>query len=427
MTRARFACIALSFALFAAAGCASGAKSDGEGKPQYAMTMKTAKRLQKVREYVDQKNYEAALEELDDIAGGAYLNPYERAKLFEARAGLHFATNEGAEVVKDLEQALSLESLPKQERLDATYNLAQAYFMLERFSESADAFARWAEESESPEPKQYYLIASAFSQAKRFDEALPYMKKAIDATSNPPEPWFQLLASLHYELEQNAELAAVLQRLADAYPKKEHLLQLSATHAALGQDDKALAALETLHAKGLLTEEKEVVSLARLQLKQRAPKKAAAVLDEHMKKGTVAKTPHNLVLLAQCFVAAGDTERATKALDAAGDSVADGEIWYGLAQVEAANGQWEKARDAVASAIRKGGLRAPGDAHLLLGVAHYHTKRKDAAIASLTAAKRHGAQTAQCADAWIKAIKSGKQAAKVECATSAAGAKAARK
>ena len=59
------------------------------------------------------------------------------------------------------------------------------------------------------------------------------------------------------------------------------------------------------------------------------------------------------------------------------------------------------------AAIAHGGLSSPGSAHLLLGVAHYNTKRKDAALASLGEAKRYP-DSAGCADQWIKLVKSGK-------------------
>jgi hypothetical protein len=425
MTRAaRLACFGLAAALFAGACGASGKKEADE--PKGSMTVKTMKKLGEVRELVEKKDWDGALAELDEISQGEYLNEYEKAKLLEMRAGVHLGKNGGPsdEVVQNLEQALALKAYGKEERLAATYNLAQGYFMLERFSESADAFARWAEEAEDPQPEQNYLIASSYAQAKRYADALPYAKKAVDASEKAPEPWFQLLASLHYELKQEAELAEVQKRLAAAYPKKEHLLQLSATYSDMGDDAKALQTLEQLHAKGKLTEPKEILALSRLYERAGQPLKGAALLEKGMRDGKIEKTPENLEALAMCYVAGNDADKALAALRAAGEEAGSGEVYFQLALLQGERGEWASARDAVAAAIQKGGLSSPGDAQLLLGISHYNTKRKDAALASLQEAKRYGAATSKCADQWIKIVKSGRAGAKADCGGTASGGSA---
>ena len=407
-----WACWTMAAAI-ALGGCVSSANKDSEEKPKGSITMKTAKRLKKVGEYAKKQEWEAALAELDEIAAGKYLNPYEKAMIWQARAGVHAAMLKPEEVVTDLEQALALDALSKQERIDATYNLGQAYLMSERFSESADTFARWAKEAEKQEPAQQFVIASAFANAKRFEEALPYAEKAVEGNEKPPEPWLKLLVSLHYELNHNAELVAVLERLNAAYPKKEYQLQLSEAYAAAGDEKKKLSTLEAALAKGQLTKENEIVALVTLRLRHGSPGKGAALLSERMQQGKVEKTAQNLELLAACWIAAEDAEHAEAVLESAGDE-AHGELYFNLGLLYAGRSEWSKARDALALAITRGGLSAPGEAQLLLGVAHYNTKRTDAALASLTAAKRH-ADVAGCADKWIKVVKSGKAGAKADC------------
>ena len=111
-----------------------------------------------------------------------------------------------------------------------------------------------------------------------------------------------------------------------------------------------------------------------------------------------------------CWLAANDSEHAASALASGGDVVASGELFLDLAKLQLARSQWVKARDSAAAAFAKGGLRSPGEAHLVLGVAHYYTKRKDAALAALSEAKKAPA-TAKCAEAWLQVAKSGKGAA----------------
>ncbi len=395
-------------------GCAHSGKGSDSEKPQYTITLKVAEQLKKVGELAQDKKWAEALAALDRIAEHKYLNPYERAMLWSARAGIHFAMNKTDEVVKDMEQAVAPHAMPEAQQLDAEFNLAEAYFTAERFSESADAFAKWEKRAKSPTPDNYYLIASAFAQAHRFAEGLPYAKKAVAGMKEPKEPWLQLLLSLHYELKQDPQVAAVLERLVASFPKKEYWLQLSATYEAMGKEDKALATLETANGKGLLTEEKDLVNLARMYLRAGAALKGAALLDKQMSAGKVSKSPENLDLLATCWVAGKDVEHAEAVLARAGDGVGSGNLYQEIGRLELVRGKWTKARDALSKAFQLGGLKAAGEAHLLLGIAHYKTKRKDAALASLGEAKKDKA-SAQCADEWIKAVKSSHSAVSPAC------------
>jgi hypothetical protein len=411
----KIACLALTSTLGAIGCAANTAETKGTDRPTYSLSMKFGEMMKKVAEDAKDKHWDEALADLDRVAAHKHLNPYERAAIFAARAGVHMAVNKTDEGVKDLEQAVALDAMPEEQQLDATYNLAQLYFTLDRFSEAADTFGKWAQRAKNPPPEKYYLTASAYAQAHRFAEALPFAKKAVEGMKEPKEPWLQLLVSLHYELHQEAELAAVLQRLTQLFPKKEYSLQLAATYQETNQNDKAVSALETAYEKGLLTEEKDLVNLARLYLRQPAPLKGAALLDKQMQAGKVSKTPQNLELLATCWVMGEDAEHAEAALKQAGDAVGSGQVYIELARIDVEHGAWIKARDALSSALQKGGLASPGEAHLLLGVVHYNTKRKDAALSSLAEAKRHP-ETAKCADEWIQLVKSGRPGTAGGCA-----------
>ncbi|MFI5306099.1 MAG: tetratricopeptide repeat protein [Polyangiales bacterium] len=424
MRRAR-AIVLLSSCVGLVLGCAHTSKGGASKDPTAScVTMKLAEQLRTIGDHAQKKEWDAALAALDKIAAKKNVSPCERAVLWNMRAGLHFALNKTDEVIKDLEQGVALNALHEDEQLDAEYNLGQAYFTMERFSESADTFGKWAQRANNVDPSKDYVVASAYSQAKRFAEALPYATKAVDGSKEPKEPWLQLLLSLHYELKQDSEVAAVLQKLIAAFPKKEYWLQLCATYQALGQDAKALATLDEAYTKGLLDEERDLVNLARLYQQQGAPLKAAALLDKHMASGTIKKSPELLELLATCWIKGKDPDHARAVLQKGGADVGTGELYLALGRLEAQRGHWAEARDAASTALQRGGLANPGDAHLLLGIAHHKTKRKDVALASLGEAKKSPA-SAPCAEEWIKAIKGG-AAAEPTCGMTASAPRAGR-
>jgi tetratricopeptide (TPR) repeat protein len=403
---ASFTSSTLFAATLCAFGCAHNAQSGGHDRPTYSISKKVAEDFQEVGEHAKKKEWDVALHKLDKMEQRSNLNPYEQAAIWKARAGVYFVQNDIEKSTAAQQKAVAFDAMPEDEQLEAEYNLALGYFMLERFNDSADSFGKWATHAKEVTPEQAFVVASAYSQARRFAEALPFAKKAVDADPQPKEAWLKLLLSLQFELDHDAEVAAVLERLVKSFPKPEYWLQLAAAYQAVGNAPKAVTTLEAARAKGALTAEKDLVNLARLYMQAGAPEKGAALLDEQMAAGKIKKTPETLELVAACWIASKNAERGEAAVKAAGENIS-GEAWLALARLNGEKGDWAKARDDTASAITHGGLRSPGSAHLLLGVAHYNTKRKDAALASLGEAKRYP-DSAGCADQWIKLVKAGK-------------------
>lgn len=399
--------ISIAFAIaLCTSGCAHNAQSSGKERPSYSLSKKVLEDFGEFGEHMKKKDWDGAAHKLDMMEKRSNLNPYEQASIWAARAGVFAAKNEFDKSVEALEKAVAFDAMPEENQLATEYNLAQGYFILERFNDSADTFGKWAAHAKEIKPEEAFVIASAYSQARRFAEALPFAQKAVDGAPEPKEPWLSLLLSLQFELDHDAEVAAVLERLVKSFPKAEYWLQLAAAYQALGNTQKAVATLETARSKGALTEEKDLVNLAKLYLQAGAPGKGAQLLEQQFSAGKIKKTPENLELLAACWIAAKDADRGEAAVKAAGEGVS-GEAWIALARLHAEKGDWAKVREDTALAISHGGLSSPGSAHLLLGVAHYNTKRKDAALASLGEAKRYP-DSAPCADQWIKLVKSGK-------------------
>lgn len=388
-----------------APGCVKKASTeDGGDKATYTMTKKAFMHLQRVQEHAEKKEWDEAMEELDEMAERKFLNPYERAMMWQARAGIHLAKNQFDKIPGCLEEALKLDAMSKDGRLDLEFSLAQAYFMNERFEDAAKMFAKWLKEAKNPEPQVYFMTASSFAQAKDFEGALPYAKLAVEKMKKVEESWLSLELSIHYELKQNEEVAEVLKRLIAEFPdKKQYWLQLSQTYQTLEDTPKALAVLEVAYKKGLLEEEKDFVILAKLELQQGVPLKAAAILEKHMEEGRVEKKPETLELLATAWLMAEEREKAEAALKVAAGAASSGELYMQLAQFHVERHEWDKARAAITEALKQK-LEDEGSAQLLLGIVNYNQKRMDAAISALNEAKKHE-KTAKAAKEWISLVR----------------------
>ena len=62
--------------------------------------------------------------------------------------------------------------------------------------------------------------------------------------------------------------------------------------------------------------------------------------------------------------------------------------------------QWKESVEALQQALAKGGLRDPGNAQLLLGIAYYNDHRVEQARSSFARAREHDS-TREAADRWI--------------------------
>ena len=64
------------------------------------------------------------------------------------------------------------------------------------------------------------------------------------------------------------------------------------------------------------------------------------------------------------------------------------------------NEQWEEATTALQRGLRKGGLKDPGQAELLLGICFYNDDRVEQARSSFARARQHDS-TRDAADQWM--------------------------
>lgn len=276
----------------------------------------------KVQAHIEKKEWDEALAELERMKKRKYLDDYERAVMWSTFGVLYYERGDFEQAAAAGDEALKLNALSEKSKLRTQRMLGELYLQMERFDRATQLLGAWLKATPETDvkPEDYYLVASAYAQAHQFAEALPLAKQAVDKVPapGPKEEWLKLLLALHFELKQDREVLAVLERLAAAFPaKKAYRLQIVETHRALEQDDQALAAMERAYQDKLLDEEKDFTNLAQLYIDREQPLKAAQLLDVKMADGGVTRSADNLRLLGRAWALAGDEERAKSAMQAA--------------------------------------------------------------------------------------------------------------
>jgi tetratricopeptide (TPR) repeat protein len=369
----------------------------------------TWRRLNAIYEQVGEERYDESFEDLETMLERAGRDAYLQAILNQAMAQVEWARGNYESSLRYFETAVELDTLPDETHFALQYQIAQLYYMQDRFDEALARLQMWfcAVPAEGITAPAYVLEAAI--QAGREDHAgaLEAIDRAIAMEEDPKEDWYLLKLAAHYELVQYSEAAATLERLIEEWPgNKQYWLQLSQVCGRLGWDDRALAVLALAHRRGLLDEEADILWLSSLYSRSDLPYKAAGIMEEGIRAGVVAGSATQWAQVADAWYAAAELERALAAYTEAARASGSGEIDLRRAHILIDLERWPEAVEALDLALERGGLddRRTGEAYLLRGLARYSLDRRDQAAADWERAGRY--ETARdAAGQWLNHLR----------------------
>jgi tetratricopeptide (TPR) repeat protein len=389
-----------------AQGAQCGQKREVGGK---ALDEATWKQLNRVYEDVGEERYDEAYNQLAKMLTRAGRDVYLQAVLNQALAQVEWSRENYDPSLKYFEKAVELDALPDQTHFALMYQIAQLYFMKERYTEALEKLELWF--CTAPEEKitssAFVLKASIYAAMEDYKKVLEAIEIAIGMEDTPKEPWWQLKLAAHYELEQFPQAATTLEFMVEHWPdKKMYWTQLSQTYFKLKQDEKALAVVGLAYRKGLLDKQGDITYLSNLYSHADVPYKSAEVLQKGIEDGLVEPTEKYWTAVADAWYAAEELEKSLAAYEKAGAASLKGEIdlrrGYILTDLE----RWPLAKEALTSALDKGGLneKKTGEAYLLRGMAEFNLGNFDSASSDWGKASRY-ARTKDAAQQWMNHLR----------------------
>jgi tetratricopeptide (TPR) repeat protein len=157
------------------------------------------------------------------------------------------------------------------------------------------------------------------------------------------------------------------------------------------------------YTQGFLTEDKELMRLARSYLYHDLPYPAAEVLEEGLRSGAINGSVEAYELLANSLIAAREYERSLPPLRRAAELSDNGDLYVRLGQVHMQQEAWNDASVLLEKAVDKGGLEDPGNAVLLMGISYYNGAQPTRARAAFQRARKYDSKRSE-ADRWITHI-----------------------
>lgn len=378
--------------------------AEGEEAPSNDISVQTGNTLNAAIELLNKEDYAGAQQRLSTLRMDR-LSPYEKGTVERILFSIAYSQEQYEKARGHLKNAIESGGLNPQQIDEARYQSAQMYMQEEKWREGAAALEEWFKTATNPNSAAYYMLAIAYYQIEDFEKALPPAKKAVELMDKPNESWLSMLSSLYLQREEYRESIPILQQLVAVAPeKKTYWMQLSSVYGQMEDYTNALAIMQLANNVGLVTEDAEVRRLSDLLLFNDVPYRGAQVLEAAIEKKIVNLDDKLYEKLANCWIAAGEFEKAVPPLTRAAEMTATGDGFVRLGEVQAQREDWDAAIAAIERGVAKGQLRDPANAQLWLGIAHY-TKKEYAAARPYFERSRQTERYRQTSDQYLQAIR----------------------
>jgi len=345
-------------------------------KKAAALDEMTWKKLNDIYEDIGEELYDVAYEKLQKVYKRTH-DDYQQAIMAQALAQVEWARSNYDSALSYFETAVELDALPDLTHFSLMYQIAQLYYMKERYDEALDRLALWM--CKVPEEKitaaSYVLKASIYAQKKDWKNVVTAIGTAISMSDEPREFWYQLKLASHFELEQFPKAAQTLEVMIQLWPdKKTYWTQLSQIHYKLKKYDEALSVIALAYRRDMLDNQSDIMYLSNMYSNSDVPFKAAKVLQKGIEDGFVESNTKHWTMIADAWYAAEEMENALVGYEQAGKKSDDGEIDLRRAYILVDMERWDEAVMAVTAAIEKGGFneRKIGDAYVIQGMSEFN-------------------------------------------------------
>jgi len=372
-----------------------------------ALRNKVYEKLAEAQAFAEAKDMNSAAKVLDEMiekGGKNALNSYELANVFNLYAFIHYSREDYPKALGAYENVVAQPDIPLAMEINTRYTIAQLYFVQEKWREGIDALLKWFDMTETPNANAYVLLSQGYYQLKDYDKSLFNVEKAISMYEEkgkvPKEQWYNLARFLYFEKNDVTKTVDILEELLKYYPKKQYWVQLSHMYGEQKKDWQQLSAMETAYVQDMLDKGSELTTMAYLFLNAEVPYKAAKVMDKGLKAEAIEGKSKNWELAGNAWRQAQEIDKAIPAMEKAAAKSDKGELYARLGNSYLDGDQYQKAVTALNKGLKRGGVKRPDTAQLVLGMAYFNLKKYDQARRAFTAAGRDE-RSAKYAQQWI--------------------------
>jgi hypothetical protein len=311
---------------------------------------------------------------------------YESLLIQQMRGSAAHAAGDLPTAVKSFEAVLASGRISGREQTQLVEAIAVDYYKMKEYAQSAKWAQRYFKEGGTAPAmrtvllQSYYLGNDCASVSRMLGGA-----GGEETSHKPSEEDLEILRSCYRKEHDDAGYVAATERLIVYYPKKEYWTEMLArVQRKPGFSDRLSVHVYKLRlATGNLTSANDYMELAQLALQAGVPAEAKMVMDKGyaagiLGKGDQAARQGRLRDLIAKTLAESQKARAQEERDAAASRDGSELVRIGLNYVYEGNA--DKGLALIQQGIKKGGLKRPDDAKLLLGEAELHAGHRNRAV-----------------------------------------------
>ncbi len=374
--RAALACLVLAFA-------AAHAAAADTVRPEVGKPLKEAEAL------LHAGRAHEALAKIRSADAIGNKTPYENLLIEQLRGSAALAAGDNATAIKSFESVLASGKVTGKQQLQMVQAIAVGYYKLKEYANAAKWTQRYFKEGGGDPAMRTVLLQSYFLSN---DCAAVSRMLGGSGEENggrkPSEEELQILANCYLKERDTGGYVAAIERLVLYYPKKEYWTDLLArVQKKPGFSDRLSVHVYRLRfATGNFASANDYMEFAQLALQEGLPAEAKIVIDKGyasgaLGKGAEAARENRLRELVQKTLADAQKNRASAENEA--KAAHDGNDLVKLGAESVYEGNADQGLAMMEQGIKKGGLRRPEDAKLLLGEAQLHAGHRNRAVQTL--------------------------------------------
>lgn len=385
--------------------------------PVPTLDPRVAQDLLEAYELLEEDENQEALERLNSLMDrrGDSMKPFDKASVLQIRGTTYVNLENMDRALEDFSAALNLNALPEDQQNRLRFNLAQIYFVNERYEESIRLFEEWMKADVKVTDTAYFMLGAAYYNLDDYQKALESIRSAVEVSPEPQKRYYDLLNAIYSEMGNVEDRTRLLETMVELWPDSlSYWRQLSSLYLEQGEQFKSFAALETAYVNDLITSGEDIIMLAQYYSSFDNPHRGARLIEKEMEAGRVERNVKNLELLSQLWSQAREHDKAIPVLREAAQLSDEGLLSFRLGQSLLANEQNQEAEEALETALEKGGLDESrrAEAWMLLGNARFNQaepgdrEQRNAADEAFAQAEKFSSTRRQASDwrGYINAI-----------------------
>lgn len=336
-------------------------------EPEAKASAKLSKDLKKIFDAYEEGDSAKVVPLADEMIANDKANAYERS-IAARLAAASLVGEDDAKAIAYLQKAVDTNGLSNNEHYDSMLMLGQLQMQADNDVQGLATLDKLVAETKTTDPVVQAIRGNALYRLERYPEAITALRQAIDTAGAEADPqWQQLLMAAYFDSDQAGEAAKIAEAALAANPDDKKLqMNLASIYMQAGQDDKAVALLEKMRAKGQLTEERDYRNLYALYLNSEGHEKdGIAVIKEGLDKGVLKPDYQTYVALGQAYYFTDQPAEAIENYRKAAPLAPDGETYLNLARILWGEGQLGEAKQAAQKALDKG-VKKPEEARKIL-------------------------------------------------------------